>query len=149
MPRRIRESRNRDSNLLPVRRIGKDDFGRYFTAYAVLTGPATIFPTQKAIRFAEITDGTSHTILIGECSGLNIVWTEPRDIDVLQQKIGINLPGDRPGFSSAILSSYHSGGAYVALADGSVRFLSENIDPNILQALTTATGGENVADDGW
>jgi hypothetical protein len=126
-----------------------DDSGRYFTAFAAMTGPSTVFPNQKGIDLAEVTDGTSHTILIGECSGLNIVWTEPRDIDVSNQKIGINLPGDRPRFSSSILSSYHRGGAYVALADGSVRFLSEKIDPKALQALTTATGGENVPDDGW
>ncbi|MBS0264085.1 MAG: DUF1559 domain-containing protein [Planctomycetes bacterium] len=130
-------------------RLPQDDSGRYFTAYAVITGPATVFPNQKAIRVAEITDGTSHTIYIGECSGLNIVWTEPRDIDVSKQKMGINLPGDRPGFSSSILSSYHREGAYVALADGSVRFLSETIDTNVLQALTTATGGEKVPDEGW
>jgi prepilin-type processing-associated H-X9-DG protein len=126
-----------------------DDSGRYFTAFAAMTGPSTVFPNQHGIRLAEATDGTSHTILIGECSGLNIVWTEPRDIDISNQKIGINLPGDRPRFSSSILSSYHRGGAYVALADGSVRFLSEKIDPKVLQALTTATGGENVPDDGW
>ena len=85
--------------------------------------------------------------MLGECSGLNIVWTEPRDIDTSKQKIGINLPGDRPGTSSSILSSYHRGGAYVTFADGHVQFLSETIDPKVLQALTTATGGEKVTDD--
>ena len=61
-----------------------------------------------------------------------------------KQKIGINLPGDRPRFSSSILSSYRSGGAHVAFADGHVRFLSEKIDPKVLQSLTTATGSNNV-----
>jgi prepilin-type processing-associated H-X9-DG protein len=93
-------------------------------------------------------DGLSQTILLGECSGLIIVWTEPRDIDASKQKIGINLPGDRPRTSSSILSSYHPGGAYVVFADGRVLFLSEKIDPKVLQALTTATGGEEI-DDGY
>jgi prepilin-type processing-associated H-X9-DG protein len=124
-----------------------DDSGRYFAAFAALTGPSTVFPTQQGIRLAEVTDGTSHTILIGECSGLTIVWTEPRDINVSKQKIGINLSGDRPRFSSSILSSYHRGGAYAAFADGHVQFLSEKIDPRVLQALTTATGAETIPDD--
>ncbi|HEY3963901.1 MAG TPA: DUF1559 domain-containing protein [Planctomycetaceae bacterium] len=128
-----------------------DELGRYYTAYALITGHGTAFPGGHGIKLDTIAeaDGLSHTLLLGECSGLNIAWVEPRDIDVSKQKIGINLPGDRPRFSSSILSSYHTGGAYVALADGSVRFLSEKIDPKVLQALTTATGGENVPDDGW
>jgi prepilin-type processing-associated H-X9-DG protein len=124
-----------------------DESGRYFSAFAAVTGPQTIFPDQKGIRFADFTDGISHTILIGECSGLNIVWTEPRDIDVSKQKIGINLPGDRPRYSSSILSSYHRGGAHVVFADGHVRFVSEKIDPKVLQALTTATGAEQIPED--
>ena len=128
-------------NAFPV-----DAQGRYFTDYAAVTGPKTAFPGGHGIALDAITaaDGLSNTILIGECSGLNIVWTEPRDIDVSKLKIGINLPGDRPGYSSSIFSSYHDDGAHVAFADGHVRFLSEKIDPKVLQALTTATGGESV-----
>jgi prepilin-type processing-associated H-X9-DG protein len=88
-------------------------------------------------------------MLLGECSGLNIVWTEPRDIDTSKQRIGINFPGGRPGWSSSILSSYHRGGAYAGFADGSARFLSEKIDPKVLHALTTATGGEKLPPGSW
>jgi|GEM_PF-5182513 len=47
---------------------------------------------------------------------------------------------------SSILSSCRPGGAHVAFTDGRVRFLSDKIDPKVLQA--TAIGGENVPDDG-
>ena len=126
-----------------------DDAGRYYTNYARITGPTTAFDSGKRITLNEISegDGLAHTILLGECSGLNIVWTEPRDIDVAKQKIGINLPGERPRTSSSILSSYHPGGAYAAFADGRVEFLSEKIDPRVLRALTTTTGGESVPED--
>jgi len=40
--------------------------------------------------------------------------------------------------------SFHTGGAQVALADGSVRFLSENIDTNVFVHLCTRAGGEVV-----
>ena len=39
-------------------------------------------------------------------------------------------------------SSYHSGGVNVALADGSVRFVADNIDFPTWQAMGTKAGGE-------
>jgi len=38
--------------------------------------------------------------------------------------------------------AFHPGGIHIGLADGSVRFLSENIDLNVLSALTSRDGGE-------
>lgn len=38
--------------------------------------------------------------------------------------------------------SYHVGGAQYAMGDGSVRFISENIDLNLYRALGTRAGGE-------
>ena len=126
-----------------------DAAGRYYTNYAAVTGPNTAFPGGKGVTVEGISrsDGMAQTILFGECSGLNIVWTEPRDIDVSKQKIGINLPGDRPRYSSSILSSYHPGGAHVAFADGRVQFLSEKIDPKVLKAMTTVADIEETEED--
>lgn len=42
--------------------------------------------------------------------------------------------------------SYHIGGAHFGMADGSVRFISENIDLNLYQALATIRGGEQVGE---
>ncbi|HEY0982108.1 DUF1559 domain-containing protein [Schlesneria sp.] len=42
--------------------------------------------------------------------------------------------------------SQHTGGAHVALVDGSVRFLSENIDMEVLKHLSTRAGGEIVGE---
>ena len=39
----------------------------------------------------------------------------------------------------------HPGGAMVAFADGSIRFLGESIDPQVFEALSTVAGGENIA----
>jgi prepilin-type N-terminal cleavage/methylation domain-containing protein/prepilin-type processing-associated H-X9-DG protein len=45
--------------------------------------------------------------------------------------------------------SYHPGGVNVALADGSTRFISENIQLSTWQALGTRAGGETVDLDGF
>ena len=128
----------------------KDDLQRYYTAYAAVTGPKTAFPDGKALAITQFTDGTSYTIVYGEAPGLQIVWTEPRDIDISRDAIGINLPGSRRGKSPGTLSSYHpSGGATVVFADGRVRFLSDQIDRGVLKALLTATGGESLSDEAF
>ena len=43
--------------------------------------------------------------------------------------------------------SLHSGGANVAMADGSVRFLKESMAIRTLAALATRAGGEVIGDD--
>lgn len=43
--------------------------------------------------------------------------------------------------------SFHTGGINVALGDGSVRFLRDSLDPLVVKAMVTATGGENVTFD--
>lgn len=42
--------------------------------------------------------------------------------------------------------SYHTGGAFFGMADGSVQFLSENIDLGLYQSLATRAGGEVVGE---
>ena len=49
---------------------------------------------------------------------------------------------DSPGVYG--LSSYHPGGVNVALADGSVRFVTNSIQPQTWRALGTRAGGEVV-----
>ena len=43
----------------------------------------------------------------------------------------------------------HDGTTVVAMADGSVRVLSESLDPKVFEALSTIAGGEKLAGDAW
>lgn len=116
-----------------------------FTSYAMLTGPGTFGGDGlTATKLADITDGTSHTLMIVEACGREIIWTEPRDVEVTEESLGINLPGDRPGHSSGMMSSHHTGGAHGLLADGTVRFFAETMDKSVLRAMTSIDGGEAV-----
>jgi prepilin-type N-terminal cleavage/methylation domain-containing protein/prepilin-type processing-associated H-X9-DG protein len=46
-------------------------------------------------------------------------------------------------------SSYHPGGANVALCDGSVRFVKESVSQPIWMGLSTRTGGEVISSDSY
>ena len=63
---------------------------------------------------------------------------------------GINGPNTTPGNGTWSLrgqqaSSWHVGGCHFLLADGSVHFVSENIDSGVLSAVTTRIGREVVS----
>ena len=140
-----------------------------------------IFFADSNMRIAKITDGTSHTLLLGE---LVLV----RDTGVGQQRPGGNSAtqkhdlrgrywnthqgntlfsaiyppnssgGDRLtwcitaprapcqslGADNLVLSlrSHHAGGVHAALADGSARFISDNVDLELYRAMGTRDQGE-------
>ena len=117
-------------------------------------------------RIAEIRDGTSNTIAMGEirpgcamgfaegpwlCHRTNVAFTGPPiNYPTCPGEDGVPLSG-ATGCSSYLTAStaagfksVHSGGAQVALSDGSVRFLSENIDYATYQALGDRRDGQVV-----
>ncbi len=107
------------------------------TCYAAITGDNTAMGAGKCVRLGDITDGSSNTLLIVEACRLNIPWMKPQDIDAAT----FTRIGDPNG-----VSSFHTGGAHILLADGSVRFLSNNVDPELVKLLITCNDGKVVGD---
>jgi len=123
-------SRMPKTYLSPQSRLGPE--GK--TVYLVPVGKETIFPPRgKGTRIAEITDGTSNTIMIVEAADSRaVIWTKPEDLKVNSKDPLAGLTdGTRKGFQAAF-------------ADGSVRFLPVSINPRTLWALFTRNGGEVV-----
>ncbi|MEE8450543.1 MAG: DUF1559 domain-containing protein [Thermoguttaceae bacterium] len=95
---------------------------------------------DRAIRVRNITDGTSHTLIISEDAG----WKDGQwinGLNVFDQAYRINRA---PGFENDIRSE-HANGANGLFADGSVRFLEEAMELETLAAICTRAGGEIVA----
>jgi prepilin-type N-terminal cleavage/methylation domain-containing protein/prepilin-type processing-associated H-X9-DG protein len=111
--------------------------------------------------FAMFTDGTSQTILVAEDAGRSPFfnakqvmfdpvgkeggWADPNGAFSID---GSNPDGTVPGPCSINCSnnsevySFHTGGANVVFGDGSVHFLTSDMNLCVLAALTTRSGGE-------
>lgn len=105
------------------------------TQYQVFKGAGTLFDGADGPKIASITDGTSNTIMAVEThADQAVIWTKPDDLEVNFDKPTTGLAGAR------------TGGFHVLLADGSVLFISDNINVQVLKALMTRAGGEVVGE---
>ncbi len=102
------------------------------TNYQVIIDPHSAFrPDFKPVRFADIPDGNSNTLLVVETLQ-TVPWTAPDDIPAHVAT---------PQF---VEFSHHSGGFNASFVDGSVRFLKSSLAPAAFRALITRDGGEVV-----
>lgn len=116
---------------------------------------------NSEVSLAEITDGTSNTLIIGERDGAPAgdsgrlraaaTWCAGREANFLNQCLApvsqvpdhvINTVSSNIAGRFCAISSQHPGGVTFGRADGSVDFVTETVDGNVYEALGTKNGGE-------
>lgn len=146
---------------------------RYPSSYFVSTGTqnawrehdgAIISHVQGSTGFRDIRDGTSSTLMVGEAdySLKNYMYTRGPCAGQVRGGFmtwGIGYPGATLGSTVGVFDSeelvtginefmtfrsQHPGGAQFTLVDGSVRFVTNTVDANLLDALATREGRETI-----
>jgi prepilin-type N-terminal cleavage/methylation domain-containing protein/prepilin-type processing-associated H-X9-DG protein len=128
------------------------------------------FLRNRAMRIADITDGLSNTIFVGErCSSMsNTTWTgavtngvvpavryplasdqlanaEAASALMLSHGSRDHLPNNPLVFDADATASYHTGGVNFLFGDGSVHPMTNSISGTVFEALLTRAGGEPVS----
>ncbi len=106
--------------------------------------------------FVNITDGTSHTLLVGEKAMQTVLYTtgtwyydEPFVLGGANgsHRTGTFVVADSPSCEfEDNWGSNHWAGTQFAYADGGVRTLNYSVAPSLVNALLTPNGGESVPD---
>lgn len=106
---------------------------------------AGVFGYDRQTSLRDITDGAFCTMVLAESSRSTGSWLTGGHATVrgLDQSDQPYLGMDRQ-FGGLHFSRYRNGGANIAFADGSIRFIPETINPRVLEALSTIAGGENL-----
>lgn len=106
--------------------------GAGFTNYVMIVGPTAAARAGEWRSLDQISDGPADTILIAELADSDIFWSEPRDLTLDEMSLRIN---DK---TKPSISSHHTHGAMVVVADGNVKFLDDSTMPEQLQAMVTS-----------
>ncbi len=108
------------------------------TTYRIFSSPGALFDaTQPAPTLADVTDGTSNTLMVVE-AGETVPWTKPE-----------GLTSGQPGVPLSGAGSRHPGGFNALFADGSVHFLKATVNLQVFEALISRAGGEVISADSY
>ncbi len=150
------------TTLLPIFRCpsdpGSDTFEGILETQRILAASSTVafcdpvVADHSSTRFSDITDGLSNTTLTGEAKiqkQMAVTWVgviaNPTGYAINTQPTIPAISESRPGTKQSLFgefSSHHSGGVNFLFCDGSVHFISNQIDGHTFETLGSPNGNE-------
>ena len=125
-----------------------------------------VFILNKAIRYEDISDGSSQTIFFAEKTndGADLGWASGTRASLRNTGSALNGPSTRvmqadpddmpaggaPRPDAALVGGFgsrHPGGANISLGDGSVRFLKATVKPRVYRLLGNRADGDVIDAD--
>lgn len=102
---------------------------------------------SEAVEIGSVSDGTSNTMFVTECSGRGVSGDDPHGAWVSAKNIAsieapINSESAKKSRNDELIFSDHAGGANCLFVDGSVRYLRNDTAEQILYWMASRNGGE-------
>jgi len=101
------------------------------TYYQVFVGPGTLFDGTKGVRFSEVTDGLSNTLLLAEAARA-VPWSKPEDLSYDPNK-------PLPGLGGVIQDRIN-----VVMGNGLVESFKQGFDEQVMRRAITRADGQPV-----
>lgn len=113
------------------------------SAYYLITGNSTLFPSSGPLGPDALVDDPSQTILVIEGKPMvgSGMWTEPIDFDYSR------MTGRLDGSNGVEPGGLFDDGAAMVTVDGRGHFVPRSTEPVTVRSLVTPRGGERLPDD--
>ncbi len=120
--------------------VGMAGIGKDAPTLPITDNRVGMFGYDRKVKISDVTDGLSNTVMVTDASKDFGPWAQGGSVTIrsLTTKPYINGPDG--------IGSPHVGGFQVLFGDGSVRFVSKEINPTTLEGMVTIHGGEDLGD---
>ncbi len=136
----------------PLFKISKSNYSAVFGTREIEADPYVsdgMFHGNSRVRFRDVSDGLSNTLMVGERSTRmgGTIWhgVIPEAAEAEARIVGTtDHPPNHPAGHFEDFGSYHVIGAHFVMGDGSTRIINNNIDESTYRALATKAGAEPI-----
>jgi len=105
-------------------------------------------PEPPRVTIASITDGTSKTLCVSECTGRGVekdgdpngAWVSGKNLTHINK--GVNSRSAKKSWKGERIFAEHPGGANGLFCDGSVKLLNSSLDEVLLRGMCSRSGEE-------